>query len=306
MAKRIRTRYWKPGDDFLGTIAESVANLCQDGDIVVVSEKAVSVAMGRVVNEAEARPGLLARVLVRIWIRLIWGYALGSLCHLSKTTLQRLRQYPIPEGQAHKEVALRYAGFNQALLYYSEGGIDVTNLPYAFASLPLDKPEDVSDEILRSVQGASGKKVSVMIIDTDKTYSKNGLHFSPRPNSIQGIRSLGLFALVFGRILRWEARATPLAISGTLLSVEKALDVADAADRAMGYGAGRTVWDMAKKFRVDLTEVSWEMLDRVRHYPVVLVKKNSIGNSLSVLKVCTPTQWQAPEPKLICPLSHLG
>lgn len=272
-AKRIRTRYWKPGDNFLRIIIDSVANGCRDGDIVVISEKAISVAMGRVVNEAEIRPNLLARLLVRIWTRVVWGYALGPLCHLSKRTLRRLREYPIPEGEAHKEVVLRHAGFSQALLHYSEGGIDVTNLPYALASLPLDEPEDASDKILRAVQKACRKKVSVMIVDTDKTYSKNGLYLTARVNPIPGIRSLGLFALVLGRLLRWRARATPLASSGSMLSVEEALDVADCADEAMGYGAGRTVWDMARKFRVDLTEVTWEMLDRVRHYPVVIVKK---------------------------------
>jgi F420-0:gamma-glutamyl ligase-like protein len=74
---------------------------------------------------------------------------------------------------------------------------------------------------------------------------------------------------VFG----WKARATPLAICGRKLSLEETLAIADAADRAMGYGAGRTVWDMARRFRVGLAEVSWEMLDRVRHYPIVLVRK---------------------------------
>jgi F420-0:gamma-glutamyl ligase-like protein len=55
--------------------------------------------------------------------------------------------------------------------------------------------------------------------------------------------------------------------------VAEALAVADAADRARGYGAGRTVWDMSKRFGVDFTEVTWEMLDRVQHYPIVLVRK---------------------------------
>lgn len=76
-----------------------------------------------------------------------------------------------------------------------------------------------------------------------------------------------------GRIFRWNARATPLAVRGRKFSVEKALAVADLADRAMGHGAGGTVWGMARKFHVNFTEVTWEMLDRVRHYPIVLIRK---------------------------------
>ena len=57
------------------------------------------------------------------------------------------------------------------------------------------------------------------------------------------------------------------------LNAEDALVVADAADRARGYGAGRTVWDMTKRFHVGLTGVTWEMLDQVEHYPIVLVRR---------------------------------
>lgn len=273
IAKRIRTRYWRPRDDFLKIIVDSIADYCRDGDIIAVSEKAISVAMGRVVDEAQVRPTLLAKVLARIWTRFVWGYVLGPLCRLSAKTLWRLRRYPIPQGEAHKEVALRHAGFRQALLHYSEGGIDVTNLPYALASLPLSNPQEVGERVLGAVQKACGEEVSVMIVDTDKTYSREGIHVTPRPNALRGIRQLGLLAFMLGRMLSWRPRATPLAICGRTLSVEEALAVADAAERARGPGAGRTVWDMARRFRVGLTQVTWEMLERVEHHPIVLVRK---------------------------------
>lgn len=273
ITRRIRTKYWKPGDDFLKIIVDSIANFCEDGDIIAVSEKAISVAMGRVVDEAHVRPGLLAKVLVRIWMRFLWGYVLGPICRFSTKTLWRLRSYPISEGGAHKEVALRHVGLRQALLHYSEGGIDVTNLPYALASLPLDNPEEIGEMMLEAVAKACDRKVSVMIVDTDKTYSCNRLHLSSRPSAVRGVRTLGLLALMLGRIFGWKAQATPLAVCGRKLSLKETLTVADAADRAMGYGAGRTVWDMARRFHVGLADVSWEMLDRVRHYPIVLVRK---------------------------------
>jgi F420-0:gamma-glutamyl ligase-like protein len=273
IAKPIRTRYWRPGDDFLRIIVDSIASDCENGDTVVISEKAVSVAMGRVVDESSASPSLMAKVLARVWMRLVWGYVLGPLCRLRRKTLWRLRWYPIPEGEAHKEIVLRYAGLGQSLLHYSEGGIDVTNLPYALAALPLPNPEEVGAILLKAVKKACGKEATVMITDTDKTYSRNSTHITPRPRAITGIRPVGLLALIVGRLLRWTARATPLAVCGRSLTIEDALAVAEVADRARGFGAGRTVWDMASRFHVGLMDVTWEMLDRVEHYPIVIVRE---------------------------------
>ncbi len=254
-------------------ILESIASECQDGDIVVVSEKAISVALGRVVDEALIRPSFLAKVLARIWTRLGWGYFLGPLCRLRDKTLWRLRRYPIPQGEVHKQVALQYAGFGQALLHYSEGGIDVTNLPYALVSLPLNNPDGVGQNIRKAIQEVLGKQVTVMITDTDKTYSRKGTHLTPRPGAVRGVRSLGIVAFILGRTLRWTARATPLTVDGASFSLEEALSAAEAADRARGHGAGRTAWDMARRFRVELTGITWEMLDSIGHYPIVLVRK---------------------------------
>jgi len=272
ITRRISSKYWRPGDDFLKIIAKSVDGFCEDGDIIVVSEKAISVARGRVADEAHVRPGLLAKFLVRIWMRVIWGYVLGPLCGFRTKTLWRLKRYPIREGEAHKQIALQHVGLWQALLHYSEGGIDVTNLPYALASLPLDNPEEICEMVREAIVKACGNEVSVMIVDTDKTYSWNRLHLTSRRSTVRGLRALGLLALMLGRMFGWEAQATPLAMCGGNFSPEETLAVADAADRAMGYGAGRTVWDMARRFRVGFADVSWDMLDRVQHYPIVLVR----------------------------------
>jgi F420-0:gamma-glutamyl ligase-like protein len=273
IAKPIRTKYWRPSDDFRRIIVDSVSKECVEGDIVVVSEKAISVAMGRVVDESQARPGSMAKALAWIWMRLAWGRVLGPLCHMSKKTLRRLRYYPIPEGEAHKQTTLRYAGFGQSLLHYSEGGIDVTNLPYALAALPLSNPGEIAIMLRQEVKERCGKNTTVMITDTDKTYSRKRIHITPRPCTTRGIRSMGVLALILGRALRWTAQATPLAVCGLTLDVEEALSVADVADRARGFGAGRTAWDMARRFHVGFMEVTWEMLDRVEHYPIVIIRR---------------------------------
>jgi len=52
------------------------------------------------------------------------------------------------------------------------------------------------------------------------------------------------------------------------------LKIAEIANRSRGFGTGRTVWEMAEKFKVGLTDVSWEMLDGAKHKPIVLVRSN--------------------------------
>jgi len=270
----VATSYWKPGEDFLQIIVNSLRGKIENGDFVTVSEKAVSTALGNILDESVIRPSLLARFLAKYWMRIVWGYFLGSLCHLRKTTVRRLQDYPIREGSAHKQAALQYAGFLQALLHGSEGAIDGSNLPYSYVCFPLKNAQAIADQIQNRIKTELGKKVTVMIVDTDTTYSFRNFHFTPRPKPIRGIHSFGgVLAYVAGRFLKLKRRATPVAVAGSKLSVDEALTIAKITNKVRGFGAGRTVWDMAETFNVALTQVSWEMLSRVEHKPVVVLRK---------------------------------
>ena len=273
----VKTCYWRPGIDYLKQIAESIEMKVTDGDFVTVSEKAVSTAMGNLVDESAVRPGLAARFLAKYWMRYIWGYILGPLCRLRKDTVQHIRKYPPEEGAAHKQVVLEHTGLLQALMMGSEGGIDGSNLPYSYVSLPLENAQVIAREIHDYIRCMLGKKVVVMIVDTDKTYSFRTFHFTPRPNPINGIHWLGgVVAYIIGRLLKMEKRATPIGLAGSAralaISVEEALKIAEIANRAQGFGAGRTIWSMAETFEVPMADVSWAMLDIVEHKPIVIVR----------------------------------
>lgn len=273
-AYAVTTKYWRPGDNYLREIIEGVKGKISDGDFVVISEKAIATALGNVIDESKVQPSLNAKIIAKLWMPIVWGYVLGPICHLRPKLIQQLRSYPGDAGSRHKQVALQYAGLLQALMFGSEGGIDGTNLPYAYVCLPIKNAQATAEEIRRKILETLGKKVCVMIADTDKTYSFSNFHFTPRPKPIKGIHSLGGFiAYVIGRMLKLKRRAAPLAVAGLTLTVEEALTIAELANRARGYGAGRTVWDMAEKFRVGLAEVSWEMLETVKHKPIVIVKR---------------------------------
>ncbi|MEM3010771.1 MAG: coenzyme F420-0:L-glutamate ligase [Candidatus Bathyarchaeia archaeon] len=269
----VSTLYWRPRCDYLEAIVVAVKNRIEDGDIVVVSEKAISTALNNIVDENLFKASRTAVFLARFWMRIVWGYVLGIICRLRKQTIQRFRTYPLKEGSIHKQVALIYAGFLQALMHGSEGGIDGSNLPYSYVSLPLCNAQEIAEKIKEKIRLELGKRVGVLIADTDKTYSFRGFHFTPRPCPIKGIRSFGGFiSYIVGRFFNLKRRATPIALADADLSVEEALEIADLANKARGVGSGRTVWDMAETFHVSLTKVTWEMLDQVEHKPVVIVK----------------------------------
>jgi len=272
-AVAVTTRYWRPGENYLKQIVTAIENRVEDGDFVTISEKAVSTALGNIVDESVVQAGWLARFLAKHWMRSVWPHILGHLCHLRKRTIQHLQAYPIEEGSFHKQVALEHGGFLQALMQGSEAGIDGSNLPYSYVSLPLKNAQQTAQKIQRQIKSKLGKKITVVILDTDKTYSLKGFHFTPRPKPFKGIHSFGgILAYVAGRFFKLEKRATPLAIAGSQVTTEEAIGIAEIANRSRGSGAGRTVWDMAKTFRVPLTDVTWEMLDEVKHQPIVIVK----------------------------------
>ena len=249
--------------------------MARDGDFLAVSEKAICTALGRLVDEARVRPGSLARALA-LWVRWGWGYVLGPLCRLRPETLAKLRSYPLAEGAAHKQVALGHAGLLAALMWGSEGGIDASNLPYSYVALPLRPREavELAEQMAERVRRELGVRVTVLIVDSDRTYSLGkAFHISPRPTAVKGILGeLGVLAYVLGNSLRLRGRPTPVAASEPGLDAELALRVARLAERVMGHGAGRDVWEMAARFGVELTGVTWEMLASVEHRPVALVR----------------------------------
>lgn len=269
----ITTEYWRPKTDYVRAIINAVEGKITDGDFVVVSEKAISTALGNIVDESGVKPTLSAKFIAGFWMRTVWGYVLGPLCRLQASFVKRLREYPLESGSRHKQVALQHCGFVQALMFGSEGGIDASNLAYSYVSLPLKNAQRTAQRILTELLQTTHKNVCVIIADTDKTYSFRNFHFTPRPCTFRGIHpSGGIFAYVAGRFFRLKRRATPLAVAGCEVQVEDALKIAETSNRVRGFGAGRTVWDMADRFRVDLVDVSWEMLETVRHKPIVILR----------------------------------
>jgi F420-0:gamma-glutamyl ligase-like protein len=273
-ALALTTSYWKPGDNYIDKITSTLQGKIENGDYIVVSEKAISTALGNMVDESIVKPSDNAKLMARFWMRLGWGYSLGILSHFGPRLLHRLRKYPLESGSRHKQVALQYAGFWQALMFGSEGGIDGSNLPYSYVSLTLKNADKIVEKIQKEIRMKMQKEVCVIIADTDKTYRFRNFFFTPRPKPLKGINSFGGTATyIIGRILNFKKSSTPLAVAGCNLQASEALTITNIADKARGPGSGATVWDMAARFKVDINGVSWDMLSKIKHRPIVIVRR---------------------------------
>ena len=273
-ALAVATSYWKPNSNYKQKIIEAIDGKIENGDFVVVSEKALSTATGNIIDESSVKASLSARVLASFWMRIAWGYLLGVLCHFGPRLLKRLREYPLESGSRHKQVALEHAGLMQALMFGSEGGIDGSNLAYSYVSLPLGNAGELAQKIQKQILRRLKKKVCIIVADTDKTYKFGNFFFTPRPKPLKGIHSFGGFtAYILGRALKLKKSSTPLAVAGCNLGAGEALKITNIADKARGPGSGATVWDMAARFHVQVNGVSWEMLSKIRHKPLVVIRR---------------------------------
>lgn len=272
-AIKIITGYWRPGTDYLSEIVSKVSPVVQEGDVVTVSEKAIVTAKGLIIDESRVQPSSLAKFLSKYWIRLIWGGPLGYLTRLKHRTRIRLRNYPIEAGTLHKQTALRRVGFLQSLRHYSEGGIDASNLPFYYVSLPLPNPNLEAEKIRQVLERYLNKKLTVMIVDGDTTYSWRNLHLAPRRVNVPGLIHFGGFlTFVIGRMFHLKSRSTPIGLSKNRFNPDWCLSLAEISHRVRGDGAGRTVWDMVEKFGIPPESITWEMLEKVEHAGIVLLR----------------------------------
>ncbi len=102
----LATNYWTPGTDYLNEIGQAVKGKVRVGDFVVISEKALSTAVGNMIDESTYKTSGTARFLATAWMHIVWGYGLGFLCRFGLRLINRLRQYPVEAGSRHKQVAL--------------------------------------------------------------------------------------------------------------------------------------------------------------------------------------------------------
>lgn len=264
----IETGYIKPNGS-LNPIIEPATKLMKDGDYLVIAETPISVSQGRLIDEAKYKPSLKAKFLAVIWSKYIWGYILGPLLKIKKRTIKNLRKLP-KETSAHKEVVLQLYGWKHALKPASEAGIDLSNAPGTSVSLLPENPEEVA----KSLKNKINKDITVMIIDTDATYMKNGHYFTGLPIAIDGIEAnKGVIGYVKGQLSE-NMGSTPLGCSRKI-SVEEGLKIANIAEEYQKSldTAMPTIHSVKSVLNVDGGVVTVEDLDSITHTPAVILRK---------------------------------
>ncbi len=266
--------YWIPHRDFVRDILETYGRDIRDGDFVVISEKAVAVALGYIFDESKIEESTSILIATEV-LRRMWSL-LGSVCRLKKETLDLIRSVPPRVLAKHKQLSLYIGGLRHFLKPVSEAGIDASNLPLSLVSLPLPNANEVASHIKRTLHRELGRDIHVLIQDTDKTFVPRfaRIGFATRPSEVEGIIDLGVLAYVMGMCSRgiFKAYPTPVGYSGPRIDLQLLLNVARAAESARGWGSGRDVFEMARTFHAEPDRVTWEMLGRIKHYPVVIVR----------------------------------
>lgn len=267
----IHTNYIKPNQSY-DIIIDALEDRVEDYDFLVISETPIAISQGRIVDESRFKPSWAAYLLADWWSKYLWGYILGPIFGVKKRTIQNLKKLP-PEARCHKELILKCYGWKHALKPASEAGVDLSNAPGTYVSLLPEKPEKVVDDISSKIYSRTGKKVTVMIVDTDATYNLAGISFTSLPHAITQIKSnLGIFAYLLGRIGTIQG-PTPLAVS-RVMNLEKILEVSLMAEECQKENEinMETVYDMTQTFNEDFSGITVDMLDSVPHTPAVIVR----------------------------------
>ena len=270
---KVRTRFWYPGTDFINEIVKTLKGKIRDNDIITISEKAISTALGYLMDESKIKPSSFSKFLAKVWMRIIWGYILGPLCRLKHENLIRLRNYPLDYGAKHKELVFRISGLLQTLRHYSEGGVDASNLPYTFVVLPLKNANKIAKTIHETIREKLGVSVGVIIVDGDVTFSWRTIHLTPRHLDIKGLNHFGGFiTFIIGRVFKLRERATPIGIYNVNLDIDEILHISGASHK-LRRSRGGTIWDTASQFNVNLDSITWEMLEKLKHYPIAIFRR---------------------------------
>lgn len=273
-------KYWYPGVDVAREIVVKYKGYLFEKSIVAVSEKAISVALGNIYDENLIKPDPISRYFTKIIDLHLWGRVLHGLFRHSREFIEIIRETPLDYLTSHKKLSIKHGSLIHFMKPYSEAGIDTTNLPYHYVSLPLKKADKIARDLREDIARSINKDVYVLILDSDRTFKPryvSNLAFSTRPSCVDGIIDLGGLGYILGRLFprSFVEYPTPIAYSGEWFGLPQILKISRIADMSMGYGLGRTAIEMLKNLgKRSFNEIKWTDMNKIRHYPVLVVTIN--------------------------------
>jgi len=271
-------KYWFPGGNFVKEIVRNYKEYLDNGSIIAISEKAVSIALGNIYDESTIKLDPISKYLTKFINSYLWGRVFYKLFKHGENFLQIINEIPLEYLAIHKKLSIKYGGVHHFIKPYSEAGIDTTNLPYYYVSLPLKNANRVVREIREDIVKLVDKDVYVILVDSDRTFKPKHtrtLAISTRPSCVRGIIDLGGLAYIVGRVFakKFTEYPTPVAYNGYWLGLPRILKITKIAEKSMGCGLGRTVIEMLRNLsKSSFSEVKWVDMSRIKHYPAVVVK----------------------------------
>jgi len=267
---------WKPGTNILRLIIRVYGVLLKPNDFIVISDKALAAAYGYLYDESKLRANIIDKALTYLVARFFWGRVFNG--PFSSAIICTLRYTPLEVLASHKKLALIVGGLKHFFKPVSEAGIDTSNLPKSYVSLPVKEIGKIVHEIREELTRRLHFNINILILDTDKTFQlKNidNIAFSTRPSSVRGIIDLGGVAYFLGKKFRgcFREYPTPVAYSGIWIGLKKILHLSKIVEKYRGYGAGRDLIEMMWRLKVkSCDEITWSKISRFKHYPVLVVR----------------------------------
>jgi len=267
---------WKPGADALKLILKVYGDILKPNDFIVISDKALAVAYGYLYDESKLEVNLLDKILTYFVARFFWGRIFNN--PFSLAIIHTLRDTPLEVLASHKKLALKIGGLKHFFKPVSEAGIDTSNLPGSYVSIPIKNINEIIDDLREVLTKKLGFNVNTLVLDTDKTYQLkfvSNVAFSTRPSNVPGIIDLGGLAYFLGKYFRsyFYEYPTPVAYSGEWLGLKRILQLSRIVERYRGFGAGRDLIEMMWRLKVkSYEEITWKKLSKVKHYPVLVVR----------------------------------
>jgi asparagine synthase (glutamine-hydrolysing) len=211
----LKSRVIVPGDDVVDAILEAIGRVdgldVEDGDVVLVSEKALSISQGNALPVAEIRTGRAAKLLSRFVRRTPVGVGLGHPATM-QLAIEEVGLARILLAAAATAVT-KPLGLRGVFYRVAGGRVNAIDGPSTANLPPYDKwacraPSDCEGEVRRiagAIGASTGCKVDVAIIDANDLAAEV---FATTP----GVDAGTVRALVVDNPLGQSAEQTPFGL----------------------------------------------------------------------------------------------
>ena len=156
----------KQGDDYVKIIVDALqaaGHTIQDKDIVVIASKVVSTALGLMVDISKIKPSKKAL-----------GIAKRHGLNPNHIQLILNEADEVYGAVAYKNPKFVVFWTRKGEAFEINSGVDIKNSPIGLETVDIPEPNKVADDIRKKVTGLTGKKVGILIIDSNWYPLRNG------------------------------------------------------------------------------------------------------------------------------------